>query len=82
MFFWGLWLPLAALGAASLIGRPGLLPLALYPALGLRITLRHRRGGWPLRHAALWAASCVVGKFPQLLGALGRARGTVLTISS
>jgi len=68
ILFWGLILPLVTVAAAWLAGPWGLLPLVGYPLLAARIVLNKRSQGLPTRHAALYAASCVGGKFPQLLG--------------
>lgn len=66
---WGLALPLAAgVGAYPTRGRSLLLLLA-YPVLLGRIVLRERRRlDW--RTAALYAAFCILGKFPQAQGGL------------
>jgi cellulose synthase/poly-beta-1,6-N-acetylglucosamine synthase-like glycosyltransferase len=68
---WGLALPLAVAVAAPLSHGWSLAALALYPLLFLRIAYRrHRMLQTPWRHAVLYAAACVVGKFPQVLGQL------------
>ena len=68
VWFWGWWLPLLAiLPAAPTAGRSlGL--LAGYPALLLRIYRRLHGVGLGRGDAALFAAACVLAKFPQALG--------------
>ena len=67
--FWGLVLPSLALGLAwptrgmslaLLVGLPG-------PVLADRTLLSNARG-WPAADARLYAASCVVAKFPHVVG--------------
>jgi GT2 family glycosyltransferase len=68
IWFWGLLLPLLACGAIGPTRGLSMLLLAGYPVLFLRIYRRmQRRGSAPI-DAALYAASCVLGKFPQLVG--------------
>jgi GT2 family glycosyltransferase len=76
---WGLGVPALAAGLAWPTGGASLALLALYPVQlvhtyrGLRRTVPHRG------HALAYAASCVLSKFPQVVGLakfyLGRARG-------
>ncbi|HUB82397.1 MAG TPA: glycosyltransferase family A protein [Bryobacteraceae bacterium] len=65
---WGALLP--AFAAASLALAPAAtLAIALcYPAFGLRIYMRARRGGMNTPDARLYAAACVIAKFPQAVG--------------
>jgi GT2 family glycosyltransferase len=68
IWFWGLWLPLLAwAGALATRGLSLLLHLG-YPALALRIVRRMRRRGYSPRDGLAYALSCVLGKFPQLIG--------------
>ncbi len=77
-WFWGLILPLVALGLAWPTGGASLSLLGLYPLFYLRILLRaRRRYSWRWAH---WFASfCILGKFPEVLGQfkyhLNRLRG-------
>lgn len=65
---WGVVLPALALLAVAVAGGRGLWVLAAYPILWLRV-LRHRASrGDAVRDAALYAAACVVGKLPELVG--------------
>jgi hypothetical protein len=70
IWFWGLALPVVALGLAPLTGGASLLLFGGHAALGLRIFLSARRRGLSSSDARLYAASCVVGKLPQALGQL------------
>lgn len=76
---WGLALPAMA-GLAALLNPLLSAPLLMaYPALGLRIMLRRMGRGERKAHAALYAASCIIGKFAALIGvvqfALSQRRG-------
>jgi GT2 family glycosyltransferase len=79
MIGWGLLLPLVACGAALATGGIGLLLLAAYPALWLKILLRRVARDGAFTDAALYASSCVVSKWPGMLGTAkfgwDRARG-------
>lgn len=66
---WGAGLPALSLGLARVTRGRSLIALAAYPLLFARITLTHRRR-LSTRHAALYAAFCILGKFPQLVGML------------
>jgi GT2 family glycosyltransferase len=65
---WGLVLPAAAAISAPVTGGAGLALLLAYPALWARILLHRRKRGDALADAALYAAFCVLGKFPELGG--------------
>ena len=82
IWFWGLFLPLLALGMAW--PTHGFSPLLLvgYPVLTSRIFLNLRRQNICLRHAALYASFCVIGKFAQVGGALGFLRNQLLGTKS
>jgi GT2 family glycosyltransferase len=80
-WLWGFWLPAVIISVVAIAGRAGWLLLAAYPTQASRVFLRARR---KLRagDAALYAASCVIAKFPQVVGQLrfelgpsGRAGG-------
>ncbi len=68
IWFWGLVLPSLAMAAIWLIGGTSVVLLAGYPALFYRIYRRMRRRTVGAQDAALYAAFCVLGKFPQVLG--------------
>jgi len=67
VWFWGLVLPAAAVAPALRASGRSLLLLAAYPLFFLRIYRREQRGGLA-DAAALYAAACVLGKFPQAIG--------------
>lgn len=69
-WFWGLVLPVIALTAAWWTSGLSLLLLVGYPVLGLRIYRHGRRRGWSRSDSRLYAAFCVLGKFPAMLGQL------------
>ena len=69
ILLWGIGLP----AAVALLAWPtrglSLVLLAGYPALFFKTARYFRRvRGWPAPDARLYAAACVVGKFPQALG--------------
>jgi len=76
--FWGIGVPLlgTTLPVLAAIAGSGWLVLAAlgvwlaYPALVLRVFLRQRAAGRPSGDAALYALSCVLGKFPNAIGLL------------
>jgi glycosyltransferase involved in cell wall biosynthesis len=68
IWFWGLLLPVLAVTPAGPTHGVSLVLLAAYPALSLRIYRRMRRRGLAAVGAALYAASCVLDKFPQVVG--------------
>ena len=82
-WLWGLAFPLLVLILVWPTRGLGLGLLAAYPALGCRIYCRERRCGAMRYDACLYAISCIVGKFPQMLGQLRycvrRLRGEQLT---
>jgi GT2 family glycosyltransferase len=69
ILFWGAGVPIAAALLAWPTYGLSLALLAGYPVLFAK-TARyyHRRRGWPASDARLFAAACVVGKFPQAIG--------------
>jgi GT2 family glycosyltransferase len=77
--FWAALAPLlllAALGGALLLGQPmALVLLALLPLLYAVPFYRARRWrllrGDPPKHATLYAAACLIGKWPEALGVIG-----------
>ncbi len=66
LWAWGLALPAVAVLAALATHGLGLVLLGAYPALWLRILMRRRTRGDAWRTSALYAASCLVGKFWEL----------------
>jgi exopolysaccharide biosynthesis WecB/TagA/CpsF family protein len=75
-WWWGLLLPVLALGLAQPTRGLSLFMLVAYPLLALRIFLRVRRT-LPLREAAAFASFTTLGKFPH---AMGQARFLVLRL--
>jgi GT2 family glycosyltransferase len=84
IWFWGLGLPLLALGAAWPTRGLSLALLGAYPLQVARIWRRERAQGWSHGDALLYAAFAVLGKVPGLLGLLEyhwrRWRGSAMTI--
>jgi GT2 family glycosyltransferase len=69
-WFWGLAVPAVALGLAAPTGGLSLSLFGGYALLALRVYGSARRRGLSASDAQLYAASCVIGKFPQVLGQL------------
>ena len=67
IWFWGFVLPVLALGTAWFTHGWSLLLLGGYPILTYRI-YRRMQQNLPAKDAALYAISCVLGRFPQLQG--------------
>jgi hypothetical protein len=78
-WFWGVALPVVALGAAWPTRGWSLLLLVGYAALAAKIFVRARRAGLGGGDAAAFSAFTVVGKFAQAIGQmkflLGRISG-------
>ena len=70
IWFWGLVVPVLALGAGWSTWGLSLILLCGYPALGWRVYRYMRGRGFPLADSRLYAAFCVLAKFPQLQGVL------------
>jgi len=70
IIFWGVWVPLTALILCWPTRGLSLTLVAAYPVLAARIYTRSRAGGLPVRDARLYAAFCVLAKFPQAVGQL------------
>jgi GT2 family glycosyltransferase len=68
IWLWGFVLPLLALGTAWFTHGWSLLLLIAYPVLTYRIYHRMQQENLQPKDAALYAISCVVGRFPQLQG--------------
>jgi GT2 family glycosyltransferase len=82
IWFWGFYLPLLALGLIWPTHGFSLLLLVGYPVLVGRIFLKQRRQNICTEHAALYALSCVLGKFAQVGGTLGFLRTHLLGTKS
>ncbi len=82
IWFWGFYLPLLALGLIWPTHGFSLLLLVGYPVLAGRIFLKQRRQNICTEHAALYALSCVLGKFAQVGGTLGFLRTHLLGTKS
>jgi glycosyltransferase involved in cell wall biosynthesis len=67
---WGAILPLLCLALLPLWPVAGGFLLLGYPLLTVRVFLTSRRRGLKPRHGWLFAAACVIGKFPSALGQL------------
>ena len=67
---WGLVLPALSLLGAPLTGGLSLALLLAYVLQWLRIQRRQRKRGGEAADAALYAASCVLGKLPEAIGLL------------
>jgi glycosyltransferase involved in cell wall biosynthesis len=70
IWLWGVVLPLVAASAAFARPEAGIIILAAYAALMLRIYLRMRRLQRARRDALAYSVFCVLGKFPMALGQL------------
>ena len=70
IIFWGVGVPLTALILCWPTRGLSLTLVAAYPVLAARIYTRSRAGGLPVRDASLYAAFCVLAKFPQAVGQL------------
>ena len=82
IWFWGLLLPLVALGMAWSTKGFSLLLLVGYPVLGGRIFVNLRRQNISHEHAAFYALSCILDKFAQAGGALRFLRTQLLGTKS
>jgi GT2 family glycosyltransferase len=70
IWFWGVLLPISLAGLVVIAPAAALAILLCYPLFGLRIYRRARREGLDFGDARLYAAACVLAKFPQTLGQL------------
>lgn len=78
IWLWGLLIPLLAFAIAWSTYGLSLLLLVGYPILGVRIFIKTSRRNISYKHAALYAFSCVLGKFAQVQGAMGFLRKQLL----
>jgi glycosyltransferase involved in cell wall biosynthesis len=69
-WFWGLVVPVLAIGPAAFTWGISLILLLGYPLLFWKIARSRRRRGDDPRTARLSARFCVLGKFPQMIGQL------------
>lgn len=67
-WFWGLAVPLGALALAPATGGLSLMLFGGYAVLGFRVYQTTKRRPISAADARLYAASCVLAKFPQLFG--------------
>ncbi len=82
-WFWGLIVPLIALGFAGVTGGRSLLLMSVYLVQYVRILVRaHRAYSWSQAHQ--YALFCVLGKFPEMIGQVkfhgNRLRGRQTTL--
>ena len=78
IWFWGLGLPLLALGAVWITRGVSLGLLLAYPLLVIRILIKQLRQNVDRRFAIFYACACVLGKFAQLQGTLTFLRNRLL----
>jgi len=76
--FWGILLPLAALGLAWPTHLWSLGLILAYPLQAIRLARRYCTAGMPQRNAWLYAVACVVCRFPQAIGVLRYASSRLL----
>jgi hypothetical protein len=69
-WFWGLAVPVLAVGPAVFTWGASLILLLGYPVLFWKIARGRRRRGDDPRTARQFARFCVLGKFPQMVGQL------------
>jgi GT2 family glycosyltransferase len=67
---WGIALPLFILGLAWPTHAASLVLTLAYPLQAFRITRRHRKLGMSASNAWLWGWNCILGRFPDAVGAL------------
>jgi GT2 family glycosyltransferase len=77
-WFWGFWLPVAAIGAAPLTWGISLILLLGYPVLYWKIVRGRRRSGDDRRTARFYARYCVISKFAQASGQMRYLRNRLL----
>lgn len=82
IWFWGLLLPLLALGLAWSTHGFSLLLLIGYPLLGGRIFANLYQQNMSRHHAILYSLFCIMGKFAQAEGALAFLRNQLLRTKS
>lgn len=70
IWLWGLFLPLVALGTVWSTHGWSLFLFAGYPLIGGRVFVKALHQNLSPKRAALYACSCVLGKFAQVQGAL------------
>jgi GT2 family glycosyltransferase len=68
IWVWGGMVPLVAIGLAGLTQGWSLLLWLGYPVMAYRIYRYGQQRGWKSADAGLYAVSCLVGKFPNLMG--------------
>ncbi len=70
IWFWGVLMPVVALGAAWPTNGFSLILLALYPALSIRIYRTMRNKGLSAGDACVYSYFCILAKFPGAVGQL------------
>lgn len=70
IWLWGLILPIGALGLSGISQGWSLLLLAAYPLTTYRVYRYSKQQGLTSQDALLYAVSCVLGKFPNVMGQL------------
>jgi GT2 family glycosyltransferase len=78
IWVWGGIMPLLAIGLAFFTQGWSLLLLLAYPLIAYRIYRYGQQRGWKASDARLYALSCVVGKFPNLVGQIKFHRNRLL----
>jgi GT2 family glycosyltransferase len=68
IWLWGLLMPLGAIGLSGFTHGWSLLILAAYPLTTYRVYQYGSQRGLKPKDAGLYALSCVIGKFPNVLG--------------
>jgi GT2 family glycosyltransferase len=68
IWLWGLLIPLGAIGLSGFTHGWSLLILAAYPLTTYRVYQYGSQRGLKPKDAGLYALSCVIGKFPNVLG--------------
>ena len=78
IIFWGIILPAATIGLAWPTHGISLVLFLAYPLQVLRLAHRQRRAGVPWRLAWFYSGACVLGRFPNAIGALRYWTGRLL----
>jgi GT2 family glycosyltransferase len=68
IWLWGGAVPLLALGLVGVTGGLSLVLLGAYPFMAWRVYRYGRQRGWGAGDSWLYAGSCAIGKFPNLVG--------------
>jgi cellulose synthase/poly-beta-1,6-N-acetylglucosamine synthase-like glycosyltransferase len=76
--FWGILLPLVIVVLAGATRGVGLVLALAYPLQLFRIARHYRKVGMPWRFAWLYSGACVLGRFPNAVGAVRYWTGQLL----